>query len=156
MIPEGELGTGLAQVSRPKAIIDHGMVEHGAETASHYPCPLAACPTVIRQHRAVGGMGWCQVATPSSSPEPAGHQVIGHSPSMFMSSGSCLRPGLKPLLPWDLCTSLFSVLLPLKVTTSIHRTLSNVFEMQFCYSQFSDLHRLPVAPPDPQVVSKSF
>lgn len=50
MVPEGELRTGLAQVSRPKAIIDHGVIEHGVEAASHHPCPLAAGPAVIRQH----------------------------------------------------------------------------------------------------------
>lgn len=50
MVPEGELSTGLAQVSRPEAIINHGMVEHRAEAASHHPCPLAAGPAIIRQH----------------------------------------------------------------------------------------------------------
>lgn len=57
MVPEGELRTGLAQVSRPEAIIDHGVIERGVEAASHHPCPLAAGPAIIRQHRAVGEVG---------------------------------------------------------------------------------------------------
>lgn len=50
LVPEGQLGTGLAQVSRPEAIVNHGVVEHRAEAAPYHPCPLAAGPAVIRQH----------------------------------------------------------------------------------------------------------
>lgn len=76
MFPKGDLSTGLAQVSRPKAIINHGVVEHRAEALSYHPCPLAAGPAVIRQHRAVGEVGWYQVATASHSPEPSSHWVL--------------------------------------------------------------------------------
>lgn len=78
MVPERELSTGLAQVSRTEAIINHGVIERGAEAASHHPCPLAAGLAVIRQHQTVGGGGggWRQVATPSPSPEPTSHRVL--------------------------------------------------------------------------------
>lgn len=48
VVPKGELSTGLAQISRPKAIVNHGVVEHGAEAVSHHPCALAASTAVIR------------------------------------------------------------------------------------------------------------
>lgn len=76
MVPQGELGTGLVQVSRLEAIINHGVIEHGVEAATHHPRPLAAGPAVIRQHRAVGEAGWHQVATPSHSLEPTSDQVL--------------------------------------------------------------------------------
>lgn len=50
MVPEGKLSTGLVQVSRPEAIVNHRMVEHRAEAASYNPCPLAAGVAVIGQH----------------------------------------------------------------------------------------------------------
>lgn len=122
MVPERELSTGLAQVSRTEAIINHGVIERGAEAASHHPCPLAAGLAVIRQHQTVGG--WAGVKWPPPHP-PQNQQVTKSYPYfliMSMSSGSCLRTGLKPSVSWDLCANLLSDLLPLKVTTPIHRT----------------------------------
>lgn len=68
VVPEGKLSTGLVQVSRPEAIVNHRMVEHRAEAASYHPCPLAAGVAVIRQHGTMGQVGWPSSGYPLTLP----------------------------------------------------------------------------------------